>query len=165
MGRIKLINEDNTKTCIGCKKTKPLSDFYLIKASGFYQPRCKPCHSEYVIKNRDLDKFNIYRKNYGIKNCERVNKWYTNSRSRRDEYFLAVSGMTAAQVYRFNCFNRKKSDPKQWAKYVEEKRKKDKAYRDKNKKRKSELAKINYLKKKNEKQENEKRNKEVKEAA
>lgn len=112
MGRRKLINADNTKTCKECKQDKPLSDYYVNK-SGWYVPKCKPCHSTCIMNTRDSSKFNKYRKLYTIKNKEKVSKWTTRSRERMDEYYKSVSGMTASQVYKFRSESRMTDEDRQ----------------------------------------------------
>jgi hypothetical protein len=154
MGRRKLINADNTKTCKQCKQDKQLSDYY-INTSGWYLPRCKTCHSAFVIQSRDSSKFNKYRKLYTKKNKEKVNKWDETSKVRRNEYYKSVSGMTASQVYKFRSESRMTDEDRQRKSELNKMR--SKFYRIKNKnqirKRQAEYYKANrdrLLKKQNE---------------
>ena len=42
---------EDSKRCIGCGETKPLTEFYRA-STGYYQSRCKPCNCKQVGAHR-----------------------------------------------------------------------------------------------------------------
>ena len=61
---------ESTKTCIKCKKTKSLGDFY----SGNYNYKCKVCHSIYSREYREKNKSKIrkIKKEYALKSKDKI---------------------------------------------------------------------------------------------
>ena len=62
------------KTCKDCKKSLPLSDFYMRSDNGRPRPRCKKCHN-YWNYNKDMEASKMRKKKerantYGITLCE-----------------------------------------------------------------------------------------------
>lgn len=67
------------RMCIGCKKAKPISEFYLRKGAGEIYSYCKSCNSErqriYRKNNKDKYKASNKRNNDTDKHREACREW------------------------------------------------------------------------------------------
>ncbi len=57
MGRSKCIITDKGRECTKCGEYKLYKDYYYIKATGRYTPRCKKCQNKVMVEGGYLNKY------------------------------------------------------------------------------------------------------------
>ena len=91
--QLNLFGFEKLKKCICCKKILKTSEFYFKKDKRIktksLRTECKKCTYKLsqTYKNKNIKKWKLYAKNYGIKNrnanIEKAKKWYQNNKERK----------------------------------------------------------------------------------
>lgn len=131
--------ENKARTCIKCDKFKPATAFY-----GAYYPRCKNCHSHFVMLNEKANrkKYAAYRSKYQQKHPDKHKQWIKKWQERWEKennmkYSTFVSIKTKARMEMDEAFAKKvkATQKKRYRDNIVEIAKKRKEYYLKNKKR------------------------------
>jgi len=77
------------KTCSKCKKEKNISEFNKRSDRNAYRSHCKACVKIY-LQLQDPRKIKLQRKNYNLKNKNKMNEWARNKHDATNGHYSRI---------------------------------------------------------------------------